>query len=1338
MPFITGYVVATSNADVGLDPPDLASGTWRTENGFTLTKLTRSGTVSSGPALNVDATVDRHVSCNGGSDGGLTATASGGTSPYLYIWSTGAITPSITGLAAGTYTVTVTDASASTATASATITEPPVLTASAAVDANVSCNSGTDGALTASGTGGTTPYTYQWSNGATTASMVGLQAGTYTATITDANGCTATASATVTEPAVLTASAVVDANVSCNSGTDGALTASGTGGTTPYTYQWSNGATTASMVGLQVGTYTATITDANGCTSTASATITQPTVLKATAVVDANVSCNGGSNGALTASGTGGTTPYIYQWSNGAITATTTGLPAGTYNATITDANGCTSTASATITQPTVLKATAVVDANVSCNSGTDGALTASGTGGTTPYTYQWSNGATTASMVGLQAGTYTATITDANGCTSMASATITQPTVLKATAAVDANVSCNGGVNGAATVSGTGGTTPYTYQWSNGAITATTTGLPAGTYNATITDANGCTSMASATINQPTVLKATAIVDANVSCNGGTDGALTASGTGGTTPYTYQWSNGATTASMVNLQAGTYTVTITDGNGCSATASATVTEPKVLETKVSVDVNVSCAGGANGKAMVSTVSGGTAPYTYLWSNGATTSTVTGLSAGTYTVTTTDANGCTATSEAKITEPAPLSTATTVTNVSCNGGSDGTVDLSVSGGVAPYTFNWSNTATTEDMVGLSAGTYEVTVTDAKGCTTTASAIITEPTVLTATAVVDANVSCHGAGDAAVSASATGGVAPYQYAWSTGAITAAIENLGHGTYTVTITDANGCTASASATVTRPAELKATAVVDANASCNGGSDGALTASGTGGTTPYAYQWSNGATTASMVNLQAGTYTVTITDGNGCTATASATITEPALLSATATVDAHVSCHGAGDGAVSASATGGVAPYEYAWSTGATTAAIENLGFGTYTVTITDANGCTATASATVTRPAELKAAAVVDANVSCNGETDGATSVSVTGGTTPYTYLWSDGATTAAMTGLPAGTYTVTITDANDCTATASVEVTEPAPLTLSLSATTDLGAQEGTATVTAAGGTAPYTYLWNDENAQSTATATALRAATYDVQVTDANGCTVSESVVVDLLGEACERAIAIDSLLGAGLDAFTYSRSFDRTEYVNHTTAGENLASCFGDNDVLYQPVWFTFTGDGNIYHIRTTNCADDAAAADTRGALFEGSCSQESPLLCRDDESEEAANFLIEIQTEEGKSYSLMVDAATADGAPFCLEVQQVATTSVGSAPVRTIAVYPNPTTGQVTFDGIAPREVTVLDAFGRIVEKQQRPGHQLDLSRLPSGVYHLLITDDQRQVFSSRVIRQ
>ncbi|QQQ27944.1 T9SS type A sorting domain-containing protein [Chryseobacterium indoltheticum] len=1065
--------------------------------------LTRTVTITQPTAIS-GTTVVTNIACNGGSTGAINLTPTGGSAPYTFNWGGGITTEDRTGLAAGTYTVTITDANGCTGIVTATVTQPASAISGTTVVTNIACNGGSTGAINLTPTGGSAPYTFNWGGGITTEDRTGLAAGTYTVTITDANGCTGTVTATVTQPASAISGTTVVTNIACNGGSTGAINLTPTGGSAPYTFNWGGGITTEDRTGLAAGTYTVTITDANGCTGTVTATVTQPTAMSAT-VSQTNVSCNSGSNGTAGIVVTGGTAPYTYSWSpSGGTAATATGLLAGTYTVTVTDANACTITRTVTITQPTAISGTTVVT-NIACNGGSTGAINLTPTGGSAPYTFNWGGGITTEDRTGLAAGTYTVTITDANGCTGTVTATVTQPTAMSAIVS-QTNVSCNSGSNGTAGIVVTGGTAPYTYAWSpSGGTAATATGLLAGTYTVTVTDANACTLTRTVTITQPTAISGTTVVT-NIACNGGSTGAINLTPTGGSAPYTFNWGGGITTEDRTGLSAGTYTVTITDANGCSGTVTATVTQPTAMSATVS-QTNVSCNSGSNGTAGI-VVTGGTAPYTYSWSpSGGTAATATGLVAGTYTVTVTDANACTLTRTVTITQPTAISGTTVVTNIACNGGSTGAINLTPTGGSAPYTFNWGGGITTEDRTGLAAGTYTVTITDANGCSGTVTATVTQPTAMSAT-VSQTNVSCNSGSNGTAGIVVTGGTAPYTYSWSpSGGTAATATGLVAGTYTVTVTDANACTLTRTVTITQPTAISGTTVVT-NIACNGGSTGAINLTPTGGSAPYTFNWGGGITTEDRTGLSAGTYTVTITDANGCSGTVTATVTQPTAMSATVS-QTNVSCNSGSNGTAGIVVTGGTAPYTYAWSpSGGTAATATGLLAGTYTVTVTDANACTITRTVTITQPTAISGTTVVT-NIACNGGSTGAINLTPTGGSAPYTFNWGGGITTEDRTGLSAGTYTVTITDANGCTGTVTATVTQPTAMSATVSQTNVScnSGSNGTAGIVVTGGTAPYTYSWSPSGGTA-ATATGLLAGTYTVTVTDANACTITRIVTI--------------------------------------------------------------------------------------------------------------------------------------------------------------------------------------------------------------------------------------
>lgn len=1100
---------------------------------YTVTLTANNGACSDQTTINVvvypDPTVaptGTDISCNGVCDGTVAANAAAGTPGYSYAWTNGAGTgATANGLCAGTYDVTVTDLNACTATGSVTITEPPLLTVNA-TGTNVSCNGVCDGSLDATTAGGTPPYTFSWSGGPSTATedQTNVCAGTYTLTVTDASGCTATASYTVTEPTPLTLTAT-GTNVSCNGACDGTLDATTGGGTAPYTYAWSGGpsTTTEDQTNVCAGTYNLTVTDANGCTATASYTVTEPTVLTVTAT-GTNASCNGVCDGTVSANATGGAAPLTYSWSNGAGTnATASGLCANTYTITVTDANGCIATDSYTVTEPTALTIN-LTGTDALCNGACDGEATSVVAGGTPGYTYQWDNPAlsTTANVTGLCAGTFNAVVTDASGCTANASVTINEPAAINLTPS--SNDATCGASDGDVSVTATGGAGGFTYLWDDpgASTTATVNGLPAGAYTVTVTDANGCTETVTATINTTTGGTAAAVVDNNVSCFGVCDGEATASMTGGAAPFTYLWSDGQTTATATGLCAGNYNVNVTDNNGCSSSATITITEPTALNAAITAQANPSCAGVCDGTATVS-ATGGTTTYTYSWTSGGTAANETGICAGNTTVTVTDANGCTVNANLTLTDPPAINITVAGTDATCNAACDGAVDITVTGGTGAYTYAWDNGATSEDISALCAGVYNVTVTDANGCTETATYTVTEPAALTLNTTPTDEVCGQANGE--INATATGGTGAITIEWFADAgftsslgTTTPLSGLSAGTYYVVATDANGCTINTSVTINNSAAPTVAITIDQNAQCNAACDGAATATVSGGAAPISYLWNNGETTQQALALCAGPIDVTITDANGCIATATDAITEPPAMTLTI-VGTDANCNGACDGSADATVSGGSAPYTANWQHGPTSQDLTGvLCVGTYTLDITDAQGCTVSESVTITEPNAI-VASIAGTDVSCAGAADGTATVTASGGTGVLVYNWTPAPTagqgTANATGLTGGTiYTVTVTDDNGCFETLTFTPTEPAVLTVNAtSANSNCGQADGSVTANGAGGSGALSYNWFDDaaltnNIGAGTNLGGLAAGTYYVEVTDANGCTASVSVAV--------------------------------------------------------------------------------------------------------------------------------------------------------------------------------------------------------------------------------------
>ncbi|MFN5788170.1 MAG: SprB repeat-containing protein, partial [Bacteroidota bacterium] len=574
---------------------------------------------------------------------------------------------------------------------------------------------------------------------------------------------------------------------------------------------WSNGATTQNIQGLTAATYTVTVTDASNCSVIVSQAVTQLPALAISESITA-VLCHSGNNGAINITATGGRTPYTYAWSNGITTEDLTNLTAQTYVVTLTDANGCTFNKSITVTQPAAaLSITLSSTTNVSCFGGSNGAFDISVAGGTTAYSYKWSTQgsfSSTQDISGLTAGSYSVTVKDANNCeVSSNSLPITQPAaiVVNATLALD---SCGTGTKGKIDLTVAGGVSTYTYAWSKngGGFTSTTediASIGAGTYYLSLTDASSCVFRDTFVITAPATLAISSLNPTNLACFGVATGSFSPTITGGITPYTFLWSNSATTKNLNNLAAGTgYTLTVTDAYQCTATSGpVTLTEPVALSISNAALTQVNCNGGNNG-AIDLTIAGGTplsSNYVYIWSNGQTTQDLTGLKKGTYYVTVSDNNNCSVVGGPyNITDPSAFDITSTIQNVTCAGGTNGSINLTVTGSSGSYAYLLNGNAASLPFNNLDSGNYVIRVADAGvlTCFTELTVNVSQPDSIKATKFIQ-NISCNGINDGSISLLPSGGSGgTYTYAWSNSAgNTFAITSLAPGKYVFTVTDAN---------------------------------------------------------------------------------------------------------------------------------------------------------------------------------------------------------------------------------------------------------------------------------------------------------------------------------------------------------------------------------------------------------------------------------------------------------------------------------------------------------------------------------------------------------------
>ena len=1189
----------------------------------------------------------------------------------------------------GTYRITVTDnayGSANTSNnmgctieGSYTLTEPAELFVTISETNSIACH-GETGSLKANPSGGVsgTSYEYKWYRvnggadtllGPTTQTISNLSVGVYKVEITDDNNISKMSSNfSLVEPDVLSFSSSVT-QVSCNGGNDGAINISVSGGTTPYTYKWrtipSNSAVAFNenedVTGLLSGTYYLTITDKNGCfinNYASGIAISQPSPLVLSTNSIQNVSVNGGNDGAIAVSVSGGTAPYTYEWRKDGASAVfstnqnLTNLTEGIYTLTTKDSkhaltssgSGCKLVQPYTITAPEVLLVN-INEQPISCFNAVDGALTATGSGGVqipnVSYTYQWlkqnggsftSIGQSTVSATGLGEGTYKVVITDNNGNQAENTFTISQPTPLNVSF-TKLDVLCKGGVNGSINLSVSGGTSGYSYSWtnSNGIEIATTedvNSLKADNYSVQVKDSRNCVFEQSVVITEPSnALEITLDSSINPTAFQATNGVISTTVSGGTSPYTYQWidnqNNVVSSSEDINsIGAGSYTLTVKDANfnntssnaGCTVSETFILTEPDLLAVTITVNNAISCFEDTNG-ALQANTTGGTSPYSYKWFEvnesdvktnlSVSTETITNLGVGLYSVQVTDANNISITTDFNLVEPGLLSIGTiAVTDVLCFNDTTGAIDITVTGGTTPYTYFWSNGATTQGISSITSGTYNVVITDANNCEIKQNNIaVSQPTeALNIDTSTITPLTGFETNDGAIEVVVLGGTAPYTYSWvkvgTTNVLSSNSEIIGLaiGNYQVTITDSNMCQLTQSFQVTQPDELLVQIEQSLFNLCFNDTKATLRAKVTGGVSSYQYSWYHLddpttvlGTAISLENIMAGSYGVKVIDNNKIEATGEVTITQPNKLVVNSTV-IDVLCFGAQTGSISTIVTGGTGDYTYVWNNGKNTSSVSDLFTGTYTVTVTDANNCSITKEYTVGQPeAPLSINNATITKPLGFGLSNGSIDITVSGGVPSYSYVWYDAnnmvlpETSSILANISAGTYKVKATDAHNCSIEKTFMVTEPPLLEVTITSTPiNCKGETGSLVASASGGLllvgSSYTYVWFDSNDSvigNTATLSTVLTGFYYVIVTDSNGIqkrtdfNLSEPLLLEInkissTDVLCygEQTGAIDISVIGGTGNYTYQWSNGaNTEDVTSLISGDYMITVTDDNN---------------------------------------------------------------------------------------------------------------------------------------------------------------------------------
>lgn len=1145
-----------------------ATHTYSTAGTFTITHTISSGGCTSSTTATVDVvgsptaviTGDNSF-CNGISTVLSAATSTAGSGVITsYQWQLngvnvgGATASTYTITSAGNYTVVVTNSNSCSTTSAVFVVNSSSNPTATITGTNSFCagnNSGLSASASTPGSG--TIASYQWQlngvniGGATAVNYTTTAAGNYTVIVTNSFGCNATSPAfNVTVFANPTA-AISGNNSFCTGGSATLSAASSSAGSGAISsYQWLqngsiiSGATTATYNTTSAGNYSVVINNSNGCSDTSAIWIVSDFSNPSVSISSfTNVACSGNNNGTADAVASGGSGGYTYLWQpGGQTTASVTTLSAGVNTVTVTDGNGCADTASVTIlvedNMPPVavcqnvtvylnpLGTASVNDTDIN-NGSTDNCGIASMT--VTPNSFDCNN---------LGDNNVILTVTDASGnsstCTAIVTVEYSNPPAPNC-----GNVTAYVSTGGTVSVDQNDIITNLNSLCGITSIELSQTdfdcsNLGANTIDLTVfyspTDSASC----SATITvvdsiNPVIVNCPADIQLTPNLAGCVASVTwTAPQISDNCSFTVTGSHASGDVFPVGITTVNYSVTDPSGNTTSCQFDV-----EVLSIPVSLDLepfvfqcgyNSSCAGSADG-SIAAEVIGGCPPYQYLWSNGETTGSLNGLSAGYYQLTVTDAGGGTASASVTLTEPSvisttsiQLSTYTGGLNISCNGAFDGSINAAFAGGAdcEAYTYLWSGpngfNSTDEDISGLEAGSYTLTLTDANGCTHNEMVVLTEPTAISITASSIVGVSCFGLSDGSATVSVSGGAAPYGYLWSSGATSAQATGLAAGAQTVVVTDANGCADSLEIQIQQPVIIDASIQIisDYNGfavSCYNSTDGSATVSVSGGNSPYSLLWSTGETTQTISNLAAGNYSVDITDNSGCTTTSAIQLVAPEAMSSVFQIQNPL-CNGTANGSAEIIVSGGVVGYSYLWSTSETTQAISNLASGTYSVIITDANGCSVTADTVLTEPGLLDASVTSVTDVSCFGLADGNIDVSVTGGTPPYFYTWSNGSSDQDLQNLIAGTYELSVRDANACIDTLMVTIYQPDEISITVaSPPTVCPGAEVIVTATASGGNGSYSYDWSNGQSGISISVFPQQADSLAVTVTDGEGCSAS-------------------------------------------------------------------------------------------------------------------------------------------------------------------------------------------------------------------------------------------
>ncbi len=1101
--------------DINLCPPD-----------------TEPVTILNPEEITIDSIISSNVSCHGYNNGEIIVYANGGTGQKTYTLNPGNLSNTsgqFVGLSGGTYSVSVTDENFCPPASqnNISIVDPEEIVIDSIILTDVSCHNAGDGSIVVTASGGTGIKTFTLNPGSITNNtgvFNNLSGNVYNVSVTDENNCPSEDSTglVIINPDGIEITSASFTEISCYNSMNGTITIAANGGTGVITYTLQPIGTsnnTGVFDNLGPNTYTVQLSDDNSCNYTTDPiTLNNPDLIDIQSEQAIDILCHDDNNGIIDVDALGGTGDLTYTlWPDGSVSQVNngefTGLSANTYYVTVTDTNSCPEDTSATFTivNPDLLVVDSTDFTNITCQDEDDGTITtyiSGGTAGTFVYTLTpGGDNNNTGFFDNLVADTYTVTVEDTNGCIAVSnSITITNPPGFTITSLDSTNVSCNGLSNGSISINAIGGTGTINYTLNPGSIPSLTgsfTGLSGGKYTISISDNNVCElTTDTITIIDPDVISIQIEDFTNITCNDENDGVIDVTAIGGTGNLTYTlWPDGTSSQTnngeFTNLSENSYFVVITDENGCPEDTSNiyNIVNPLVLVIDNQTSTNSTCYDCDNGTISVD-ASGGTGLLTYtLLPLGTSNNTgeFSGLSPGNYTVTVIDEHGCIVSSnEFIISEPEMFLIITeTSTNLTCHNSNDGTVIVTVSGGVSPYTYTLNQTGASQDsgvFINLSPDIYTVTVIDFNGNTITSSDLpVVNPDEITIQSAQGTDITCYNLNDGIIEVQATGGTGNLTYTlWPDGSISkindGEFTGLSEDTYHVKVVDENLCPEATSQDIIiiNPAELIIDTILPTDVTCNNANDGIIQVIVSGGTGDYSYILLPSGTnspTGLFTGLSGGVYSLQINDSNSCQViSGNIEITDPTPINVIVNPQ-NISCNGNGDGVIEITANGGTGSLTYSVDNGLnyqSSALFFNLVPNTYNVIVKDSNNCLSIPQAIIiTEPDILEIQSFTIITPTCYGCTNGQATAIVVGGTAPYSHSWSNGMTGNPISNLGVGTYTDTVTDFNGCITINSFFMTEPEPLVL----TTDslniacYGDNTGWISAFATGGTLPYTYEW---------------------------------------------------------------------------------------------------------------------------------------------------------------------------------------------------------------------------------------------------------------------------